>query len=56
MNWLFGPVEPRCGYCYEYDTELIFKHKGGLTCGVCLASWEGLEYNHATKRFRKVKV
>ena len=55
MNWLFGPIEPHCGYCDEEDLGLIFKHKGAWVCSVCLTSWEGLEYNHGTKRFRKIK-
>ena len=60
MNWLledfFEPPLPRCGYCDEEDREMIFIHQGDYTCACCLASWEGLYYNHATKRFRKIKV
>jgi len=53
-RYFFDPQAPECGYCNEDDIELIFIHKGDWVCATCLLSWEGLYYNHATKRFRKV--
>ena len=56
LDLLFGPQEPRCAYgCGYDDEEMLFRHKGELTCATCLESWEGLRYNHATKRYRKVE-
>jgi len=51
-------MRPKCGYCEDFqdDPELIFKHRGDYVCACCLESWEGLRYNHATKRFRRVVI
>jgi len=55
LDFLFGSPEPCCAYGCGYDDEdLLFRHKGELTCASCLESWEGLRYNHSTNRFRKV--
>lgn len=54
--WLFGPDDyVECAYrCGVVDEELLFEHQGELVCSCCLESWEGLSFNHPTKRFRKV--
>ena len=54
IDFLFGPEEPRCAYgCGYDDKEMLFQHKGELTCATCLESYEGIVYNHVTKRYRK---
>ena len=58
LDSLFGPDDslPECAYgCGYDDEEMLFRHKGELTCATCLESYEGIVYNHATKRYRKVE-
>lgn len=49
---------PVCAYsqshgCDEHE-ENLFIHEGEFVCAGCLESYDGLRWNHTTKRFEKV--